>query len=45
MAEAIAVSAQRREIAGKGAARAERKAGRIPAIIYGDKKTLSLIHI
>ena len=39
MAEAIAVSAQRREIAGKGAARAERKAGRIPAIIYGDKKT------
>ena len=39
MAEAITVSAQKREITGKGSARAQRKGGRIPAIIYGDKKT------
>ncbi|MCV6576431.1 MAG: 50S ribosomal protein L25/general stress protein Ctc [Cohaesibacter sp.] len=30
--------AERRERAGKGAARALRRAGRVPAVIYGDKK-------
>ena len=39
MAEAISVSAERREIAGKGAVRAQRRPGRIPAIIYGAKKS------
>ena len=38
MVEAITVSAKVRERTGKGAARAERRAGRIPAVIYGDKQ-------
>ena len=32
------LEAEAREKAGKGAARAARRAGRIPAVIYGDKK-------
>ena len=45
MVEAITVSAELRERTGKGGARAQRRAGRIPAVIYGDKKdplTISL---
>lgn len=38
MAEAYVLSAELRERAGKGAARATRRAGRVPAVIYGDKK-------
>ena len=38
MVEAITVSAEARERTGKGAARAQRRAGRIPAVIYGDKQ-------
>ena len=38
MAEAYVLSAEMRERAGKGAARATRRAGRVPAVIYGDKK-------
>lgn len=38
MAEAYVLSAEKRERAGKGAARATRRAGRVPAVIYGDKK-------
>ncbi len=38
MAEAFILSAEQRERAGKGAARATRRAGRVPAVIYGDKK-------
>ncbi len=36
MAEAITIAAQPRERAGKGAARATRRAGKVPAIIYGN---------
>lgn len=36
MAEAIAIAAQPRERAGKGAARATRRAGKVPAVIYGN---------
>ena len=37
MVEAVTVSAEVRERTGKGALRAQRRAGRIPAVIYGDK--------
>ena len=38
MAEATLLSVKERTVAGKGAARAERKAGFIPGVIYGEKK-------
>ncbi|HWK44138.1 MAG TPA: 50S ribosomal protein L25/general stress protein Ctc [Stellaceae bacterium] len=38
MTEIVTLAAQMRDRAGKGAARATRRAGRIPAVIYGDKK-------
>ena len=37
MVEAVTVLAEVRERTGKGAARAQRRAGRIPAVIYGEK--------
>ncbi len=37
MAKATIISAQARERVGKGAARATRRAGRVPAVIYGNK--------
>lgn len=36
MAEAVTIAAQPRERAGKGAARATRRAGKVPAVIYGN---------
>ncbi|MDJ0942702.1 MAG: 50S ribosomal protein L25/general stress protein Ctc [Kiloniellales bacterium] len=45
MSETIALPAELRERVGKGAARAVRRAGRVPAVIYGDRKdplTISL---
>lgn len=45
MPEIITLSAELRERAGKGAARAIRRQGRVPAIVYGDRKepvTISL---
>src|SRR6202165_4901346 len=38
MPEIISLTAEPRERAGKGAARAARRAGRVPGIIYGDGK-------
>ena len=38
MVKTVALKAQLREAAGKGAARRERREGRIPAVIYGDKQ-------
>ena len=38
MPEIISLKAETRERAGKGAARATRRAGRVPGIIYGDGK-------
>lgn len=38
MAKNYALTAQKRERAGKGVARSLRREGRIPAVIYGDKK-------
>lgn len=38
MSDIIVISAKAREKVGKGAARATRREGRIPAVIYGDKQ-------
>jgi large subunit ribosomal protein L25 len=38
MSDQSVISAEMRDRAGKGAARAVRRAGRVPAVIYGDKK-------
>ncbi|HEX6980433.1 MAG TPA: 50S ribosomal protein L25/general stress protein Ctc [Alphaproteobacteria bacterium] len=43
MVETVTISAQSRQRAGKGAARAVRRAGRIPGVIYGDKQAPTLI--
>ena len=45
MAEAVSVSAEVRERAGKGLARAQRRAGRIPAVIYGNKQDSLMISL
>src|SRR5437879_13178312 len=45
MAEIATISAEARERAGKGAARATRRAGRVPAVIYGDKKDPVLVSL
>src|SRR5690349_5782707 len=39
------IRAETRDRAGKGAARATRRAGRVPAVIYGDKKEPTLISL
>ena len=39
MAEAITLAAEARDRAGKGAARAARRAGKVPAVIYGEKQS------
>ena len=38
MSDNTTISAEQRERVGKGSARAARRAGRIPAVIYGDKQ-------
>jgi len=43
MAEISTIAAQRRERAGKGPARAARRAGRVPGIIYGAKKDPAMV--
>ena len=43
MAEISIIAAQRRERAGKGPARAARRAGRVPGVIYGSKKDPSMV--
>ncbi len=43
MAEISTIAAQRRERAGKGPARAARRAGRVPGVIYGSKKDPSMV--
>lgn len=45
MAETMALTAERRDRAGKGAARAARREGKVPAVIYGDKKEPTLINV
>jgi len=45
MSDQIVISAEMRDRAGKGAARAIRRAGRVPAVIYGDKKDPVMISL
>jgi len=45
MAEAIAFKAEPREPGSKGAARALRRSGRVPGVIYGDKRPPILISV
>ena len=45
MADAVVLKADTRERAGKGAARATRRAGRVPAVIYGQKKDPVMISL
>lgn len=45
MSDQLTISAEPRERAGKGASRALRREGRVPAVIYGDKKDAVTIHV
>lgn len=45
MAENTKLTAQARDRAGKGVARALRREGRVPAVVYGDKKSPDLISL
>lgn len=45
MSDQLTLSAEPRERAGKGASRALRREGRVPAVIYGDKKDPETIHV
>ena len=45
MSDQLSISAEPRERAGKGASRALRREGRVPAVIYGDKKEAVAIHV
>ncbi|MEO9600765.1 50S ribosomal protein L25/general stress protein Ctc [Parasphingorhabdus sp.] len=45
MSDQLTISAEPRERAGKGASRALRREGRVPAVIYGDKKEAVTIHV
>ncbi len=45
MANFVSIEAEARERAGKGAARASRRAGMVPAVIYGAKQTPTLVQL
>ncbi len=45
MSDQLTMSAEPRERAGKGASRALRREGRVPAVIYGDNKEPVSIHV
>lgn len=45
MSEALTLPAEARERAGKGASRALRREGRVPAVIYGGKEEPVMIHL
>ena len=45
MSEALTLPAETRERAGKGASRALRRDGRVPAVVYGDKKEPLSVHV
>lgn len=45
MSDALILPAEARERAGKGASRALRREGRVPAVIYGGKKEPTPIHV
>jgi large subunit ribosomal protein L25 len=45
MSEVLDLSAEARDRAGKGASRAMRREGRVPAVIYGNKQDPAAIHL
>ena len=45
MSDQLTLSAEARERAGKGASRAIRRSGRVPAVIYGEKQEPVMIHV
>ena len=45
MSEQLTLSAEARDRAGKGASRAMRREGRVPAVVYGDKQDPLSIHL
>jgi len=45
MSEQLTLPAEARERAGKGASRLLRRSGRVPAVIYGDKKEPLAVHV
>jgi len=45
MSEVLDLSAEARDRAGKGASRAMRREGRVPAVIYGNKQEPTAIHL
>ena len=45
MSEQLTLPAEARERAGKGASRELRRSGRVPAVIYGDKKDPLSVHV
>ena len=45
MSEQLTLPAEARERAGKGASRALRREGRVPAVVYGDKKEPLSVHV
>ena len=45
MSEQLTLPAEQRERAGKGASRELRRTGRVPAVVYGDKKTPLSVHV
>ena len=45
MSEQLTLPAEARDRAGKGASRALRREGRVPAVIYGDKKEALSVHV
>jgi len=45
MSEQLTLSAETRERAGKGASRAMRREGRVPAVVYGDRQDPMMVHI
>ena len=45
MSDALTLPAEQRERAGKGASRALRREGRVPAVVYGGKEEPLAIHV
>ena len=45
MSDVLTLAAEARDRAGKGASRAMRREGRVPAVIYGNKETAISIHV
>ena len=45
MSDQLTLSAQTRDRAGKGASRAMRREGRVPAVVYGNKQEALAIHL